>query len=81
MRFGFTLAFALPHPDDDPAAFIDALHLGGCDDALIGVGKRGEIALAFLREGDTFEEVVLNARNVVEKAIPGVRWMGIIERD
>jgi predicted DNA-binding transcriptional regulator AlpA len=72
MEYEFILKFALPSPDDDPSNFLDSLYEAGCgDDAVIGVGKRGTIALDFSRHGASAEEAVLSAVQDVTKAIPG----------
>lgn len=81
MRFGFMIAFALPADDDDPADYVTVLELAGFDDAYFGLHRRGEIALALLREGDRFEDVVLEARQTVQRAIPTARWIGVISRN
>ena len=72
MEYEFILKFALPKPDDDPSDFLDALYEAGCgDDAVIGVGKRGTIALDFTLQGESANEAVLSAVENVTKAIPG----------
>lgn len=67
----FILAFKLPHPADDPTGFTDALFEAGCDDATLGVGKNGAIALYFTREAGNAEEAIRSAIAAVETAIPG----------
>jgi hypothetical protein len=72
MEYEFILKFALPHPEDDPSCFLDALHETGCgDDALIGVGRRGMIALDFTRDRSSAEEAITSAVKDVQKAISG----------
>src|SRR5690242_12916771 len=72
MEYEFILKFALPNPDDDPSNFLDALYEAGCgDDSVIGVGKRGTIALDFTRHGESAEEAVLSAVEAVRKTIRG----------
>ena len=46
--FEFTLKFALPESTQDPSPYVDALGESGCDDAIIGVGQKGRIALQIL---------------------------------
>ncbi|MCC8364562.1 hypothetical protein LK996_15935 [Lysobacter sp. A6] len=72
-EYDFTLRFALPRNSDDAADCLDRLRAGGCDDATIGVAKKGCIALKFLRIASTPEEAVLGALAAVFKAIPGAR--------
>jgi hypothetical protein len=69
-QYDFTLKFALGQPDADPDAFIEQLLAEGCDDALIGVGQHGRIALNFTREAPTAVEAVLSALSDVQRVIP-----------
>lgn len=75
-EYDFTLRFALPRKSDDAAFFFNRLKAGGCDDATVGVAKKGCIALKFLRNATTPEEAVLGALAAVFKAIPGARLVG-----
>ena len=52
-EFDFLLKFDLPDPESDPDKFVDALYKAGCDDATIGIGQRGRVALNFTREAAT----------------------------
>ena len=47
----------------------------GCDDALIGIGKPGRIALDFTREANSAEEAVLSALDDVKRAIPDATFI------
>ena len=69
-QYDFTLKFALAQHDADPDAFVEQLLAEGCDDALIGVGKHGRIALNFTRDAATAVEAVLSALSDVQRAIP-----------
>ncbi|WP_245770460.1 helix-turn-helix transcriptional regulator [Marinospirillum alkaliphilum] len=71
--FDFTLKFALPELEQDAADYIEQLGAAGCDDAMIGVGIKGRIALQFSREADTAFNAVFSALEDVKQAIPGVR--------
>ena len=75
MEYNFTLKFALGDPGADPESFVDALVEQGCDDALVGIGKRGRIALDFSRVAGSAEEAVASAIADVKRAIPGVRFV------
>lgn len=59
------------HEGADPTAWLDALYETGCDDATVGVGKHGSIALDFSREAASAEEAIRSAIGDVQKAIPG----------
>lgn len=72
-QYDFTLRFALGHHDADPAHFVDKLLTEGCDDALIGLGQQGRIALNFTREAGSADEAVLSALSDVLRSIPGAK--------
>ena len=42
----------------------------GCDDALIGLGRHGRIALDFTREAPSADEAILSALADIQRAIP-----------
>ena len=69
-EYEFTLKFALQYPDADPQRYVEALAYNGCDDALIGVGKKGYIALNFIREAASAYEAISSAVGDVKKVIP-----------
>ena len=71
-EYEFTLKFRLPEADADPEKFLDALAEAGCDDATVGIGQPGRVALAFAREARTAFEAVASAVRDVKRAIPGV---------
>lgn len=71
--FDFTLKFSLRDPEQSPEDYINALYQAGCDDALIGIGKRGRIALTFNRKANTADEAVQSAVLDVLKAIPDAK--------
>lgn len=68
-EFEFTLKFQVPTAEPDQ--YLGRLHEEGCDDALVGVGKKGRIALDFIREADSAHAAVLSAVSDVRRAIPG----------
>jgi len=74
-EYEFTLKFRLPKADGDPAQFLQALAEAGCDDATVGIGQSGRIALAFAREADTALEAVASAVQAVHRAIPGAEFV------
>lgn len=67
----FTLKLRLPADRPEPAAWLDALFEAGCDDATVGVGRNGALALDFSRAADTADTAVRSAIADVRKAIPG----------
>lgn len=68
--FDFTLKFSLKNITSNPEDYIEKLGSAGCDDALVGIGKTGHIALDFTREALSAFDAVLSAFNDVKKAIP-----------
>lgn len=70
-EYEFTLKFRLPDASADPERFVDALAEAGCDDALVGVGQPGRIALDFARAADSALEAISSAVRAVRQAIPG----------
>jgi predicted DNA-binding transcriptional regulator AlpA len=69
-EYEFTLKFKLPDSNIDPDIYIEKLYESGCDDALIGTGKKGYIGLNFIRESSSAYEAVASALRDVKKAIP-----------
>jgi len=68
-EYDFTLKFALQDASADPSDYVDALEANGCDDALIGIGKHGYIALNFIREAESAKNAVFSALADVRSAI------------
>ena len=66
----FTLTFTLPGTQDDPEQHLDALFEAGCDDAVVGTGTPGTIALEFNRDANSAANAIESAIHDVMKAIP-----------
>lgn len=73
--YDFTLKFAIPQLDRDELE--DKLFEAGCDDALVGTGAAGRIALDFTREAITALNAVTSAIHDVKKAIPDARLIEV----
>lgn len=69
-EYEFTLKFRLPDAKADPEQYIDALAEAGCDDATLGIGQHGRIALDFTREAANALEAIVSAVHAVRAAIP-----------
>jgi predicted DNA-binding transcriptional regulator AlpA len=69
--YEFTLTFSLPPASEDPEQYLEHLAENGCDDATVGIGTTGRIALAFAREARSAEAAILTALRNVKTAIPG----------
>jgi hypothetical protein len=68
--YEFTLKFSLPSSGADPDQYIEALAAAGCDDALIGIGQSGRIALDFTRTAKSAFEAISSALQDVRTTIP-----------
>lgn len=68
--YEFELLFALPSAEPDFGDYEDRLFEAGCDDALLGIGRPGWIALDFGREAADAKTAVLSAISNVRMAIP-----------
>lgn len=73
MEFTFKLTFHLAAHDADADALVERLGAAGCDDALIGIGQPGRIALAFTRDADSAFAALTSALADVRRAIPSAR--------
>lgn len=69
-KYEFTLRFRLPLGTEHSDELIERLGNAGCDDALVGIGHAGRIALEFVREGYSARGAVLSAIADVKRAIP-----------
>ncbi|MNY68834.1 hypothetical protein D3C86_2066620 [compost metagenome] len=54
----FTLKYQLLSDDNDTDAILDRLAEEGCDDALVGVGQPGRLALEFVREAPSAHDAI-----------------------
>lgn len=73
MEYIFTLKYQLSEEDGDHDDIVERLGAAGCDDALVGVGQPGRIALEFTREAETAEAALLSALVDVKRAVPSAR--------
>lgn len=73
MEYVFTLKYQLADHDSDLDAIVERLGAAGCDDALVGVGQPGRLALEFSREADNAREAVRTALADVKNAVPAAR--------
>jgi hypothetical protein len=69
--YDFTLRFTLPSSEMDMDEVADRLYGAGCDDALIGIGHPGRVALDFTRKAASAHEAVMSAVSDVSAAVPG----------
>jgi len=73
MEYTFTLKYQLPENDRDPESLVERLGAAGCDDALIGVGRPGRLALEFTREATDAPAAMRSALADVRRAAPDAR--------
>ena len=73
MEYIFTLKYQLADHDSDLNALVERLGAAGCDDALVGMGQPGRLALEFSREATSAEEAVRTALVDVKSAVPSAR--------
>lgn len=76
-EYCFTVKFALETPTLDPEIYLDQLYEAGCDDALVGLGRPGEISLDFVREATSAKDAILGAIAQVKQVIPTARFVEV----
>jgi predicted DNA-binding transcriptional regulator AlpA len=70
MEYVFTLKYRLADEDCDHDALVERLGAADCDDATVGIGQAGRLALEFTREADNAGAAVHSALADVRRAIP-----------
>ncbi|MDK3023573.1 DNA-binding protein [Cupriavidus taiwanensis] len=70
MEYAFTLRYQLPADDCDPDTLVERLYEAGCDDATVGTGVVGRIALAFDREAESAADAIVSALTDARRAMP-----------
>lgn len=75
MEYPFTLKYPLSEHDASHNELVERLGASGCDDALVGVGQPGRLALEFNRAADSAELAVMqvNLAKEVCRRRPKVR--------
>ncbi len=77
MEYTFTLKYQLADDDRDAEALVERLGEAGCDDALVGIGQPGRLALDFTREADDADAAVRSALADVRRAVPSARLIEV----
>lgn len=70
MEYHFALRYRVAQCDGSLDDLIDRLAVAGCDDALIGLGQPGRIALEFSRDADSAQAAVHSALQDVKRGMP-----------
>jgi hypothetical protein len=73
MEYSFTLKYQLGERDQNLDDIVERLGVAGCDDALVGMGQAGRIALDFTREAHSAQVAFMSALADVKRAIPSAR--------
>lgn len=71
-EYEFTLKFSLSGSKAMPDEYLEALSQC-CDDAIVGTGNTGRIALNFIRTEKNAPEAILSAIDDVKSVVPGAK--------
>lgn len=77
MKFEFGMKFKIDAADTDSDELVERLGEAGCDDALVGTGLPGRIALEFAREARSVKEALISALRDVKRAIPNAELIEV----
>ena len=77
MEYTFTLKYQLADDDRNPDVLVERLGEAGCDDALVGIGQPGRLALEFIREAENADAAVRSALADVRSAVPSARLIEV----
>jgi hypothetical protein len=77
MEYEFTLRLKLVTDDANADEVVERLGIAGCDDALVGIGQPGRVALHFNRNADSAENAVISALRDVKSAIPEAKLLEV----
>jgi predicted DNA-binding transcriptional regulator AlpA len=77
MEFIFTLKYQLANDGCAMEELVERLGEAGCDDALVGTGQPGRLALEFTRDAPDAAEAVLSALEDVRRAVPSARLIEV----
>lgn len=77
MEYSLILKYRLSSHDWNPDSLVERLGEAGCDDALVGTGRTGYLALELTREAESEQEAVDSASADVIRAIPSAELLEI----
>jgi predicted DNA-binding transcriptional regulator AlpA len=77
LEYFFTLKYQLAELERDLDAMVERLGEAGCDDALVGIGQPGRLALDFTRAAGSAQVAVRSALAEVKRAIPSARLIEV----
>jgi len=71
--YEFRLKFSIPLFESDMDELVERLFEAGCNDALIGIGQPGRIALDFTREADSAFRAISSAFADIKQVVPDAK--------
>ncbi|HBO5844628.1 TPA: DNA-binding protein [Pseudomonas aeruginosa] len=77
MEYTFTLKYQLADEDRDADALLERLGEAGCDDALVGIGQPGRLALEFVREAADAGAAMRSELADVRRAVPSAKLIEV----
>lgn len=77
MEYEFTLKLKLAADDANADEVVERLGMAGCDDALVGIGQPGRIALDFTRNAESAQTAIISALKDVKSAIPEAKLIEV----
>ena len=77
MEYDFVLKFKLSDAGAVENDVVERLGAAGCDDATVGVGLPGRIALSFTREAASAKQAIISALEDVKRAIPDAQLIEV----
>lgn len=77
MEYTFTLNYQLADDAEDRDLLVERLAAAGCDDALIGLGVAGRMAMEFMREAPSAERAIESALQEVKSVMPSARLIEV----
>ena len=77
MIFTFTLNYELTSAESETDALVERLAEEGCDDALVGVGQPGRLALEFIREALSADDAIEGAIKDVRRTVPNAHLIEV----
>ncbi|KOR29418.1 DNA-binding protein [Achromatium sp. WMS3] len=72
-EYDFTLKYRLGSTDENPEQYLSSLATTGCEDAIVGIGQTGLIAINFIRKAESALQAVTSAITNVQQAIPDAK--------
>jgi len=70
MEYDFVLKFKLADAGAVEDDVVERLGAAGCDDATVGIGLPGRIALSFTREAGSAKQAIISALEDAKRAVP-----------